>query len=480
MQNHQVTRRWVLGTGAAVAAGLGLAACGSGDDKPASSGDASNDPKAIAADAYTFGYPLVLMDATRAALGFTNQFVNATTLPEPDDRLVVRLNLDTLYSQAWLDLGPEPLVLQVPGMEADRYWLMQITDAWSNTRQNPSSIRPQTAAGATSPPFTYLVTGPGWSGRVPEGMTRLDLPTNTAWVLGRIQVNGTEDVPRVLELQNQLKLVPLSAWLRGEDAATGRPFIPNPSQTPPPAQVAAMDGPAFFDKLCALMAANPPAPADAPALERFATIGLEPGATVDGQSAQALNDGAAQAKTQIPKYDDPRTKQENGWTFSTDLGAYGTNYALRARTAMQALGANLAQDAVYPTVFAKADDGGAKVRYRLHFPAGQLPPVDAFWSLTAYDADSYLVPNAADIYAIGHDVPIVVNSDGTVDIAVQNEDPGISVPQGNWLPIPASGNFSLSMRLYGPKQEALDGGWKPPVLTPVRLIRRVPRPSAGR
>ncbi|WP_459961393.1 DUF1254 domain-containing protein [Nocardia sp. IFM 10818] len=466
MREPQVTRRAMLGMSAAVVTGLALAACGS-DDEPSSSGGTSDDPKAIAADAYTFGYPLVLMDATHAALGTTNQFVNSTTLPTPADRLLVRMNLDTLYSQAWLDLRDGPLVLQVPDM-ADRYWLLQILDAWSNTRQNPSSLHPRTASGVQAPPYTYLVAGPGWSGPVPDGMTRLDVPTNSAWAIGRIQVNGREDVPRVQELQDRLKLVPLSAWLRGETDSPGRPLVPDPGQTPPPAQVAAMDGPTFFDRMCALMAANPAAPADAPALERFATIGIKPGATTAGLAAEVLNDGAAHAKSEIPKYDDPRTKKENGWTFSADLGAYGTNYALRARTAMQGLGANLAQDAVYPSIFGKADDNGQEVRYRLHFPAGQLPPVDAFWSLTAYDANSYLVPNAAGIYAIGHEVPIVVNSDGTVDIAVQNDDPGIAVPQGNWLPIPESGNFSLTMRLYGPKQEVLDGGWKPPALTPAR------------
>ncbi|RDI49424.1 DUF1254 domain-containing protein [Nocardia mexicana] len=455
----RVPRRWALGVGALALGSLGLAACTRSDGGAQDSGDDS-DVKSIATDAYVFGYPMVLMDATRASAGPANQFANATTLPTPADRQVVRLNLDTLYSQAWLDLSAEPLVLQVPEMPGNRYWLMQIMDAWSNTRHHPSSVEPDSPA-----PFTYLVAGPGWSGTVPEGMTRLDMPTPVAWVLGRIQVNGRGDLDAVRALQDRLKLVPLSAWLRGETAATGRPATA--AATPPPKQVEAMDGRAFFDKLCALMATNPPAPEDAPAMQRFATIGITPGGTVD-QPAEVLDAAVGQARTGIPDYSDPDTKHQNGWTFSTDLGAYGTNYPLRARTAWQGLGANLAADAVYPSLFGKADENGTAVQYRLHFPPGQLPPVAAFWSLTAYDADSYLVPNQADIHAVGHEFPVVPNSDGSVDLAIQNADPGTTVPRGNWLPIPPAGNFSLTMRLYAPHRSAIEGTWQPPKLTAVR------------
>ncbi|MEV6278698.1 DUF1254 domain-containing protein [Nocardia sp. NPDC051832] len=464
---RRLSRRWLLGTTAV--AGLALTACGSDSGSSSSSSTTttpSGNPKDVAAEAYTFGYPLVLMDATRAAAGADNQFANAVSLPDPTERLVVRLNLDTLYSQAWLNLHTEPLVLQVPAIEPGRYWLMQILDAWSNTQHNPSNIRPEVREGSTTPPYTYLVTGPGWRGQVPDGMTQLGMPTDIAWIIGRIEVRGAEDVGNVRALQDKLKLVPLSAWQRGDTDSPGRPYTPDPAAVPPPKQVAAMDGPAFFNRMCALMAANPPAPDDAPALERFATLGIKPGATVDPGSAGILNDGAAQAKTQIPSYQDPKSENQNGWLFTTDLGAYGTNYALRARTAMQALGANLAEDSIYPTIFTTADDNGRPIPYRLRFAAGQLPPVDAFWSLTAYDADSYLVPNAAGIYAIGHETPVVPNPDGSVEIAVQSADPGPAVPRANWLPIPASGKFSLSLRLYAPQQRALAGDWQVPALTP--------------
>ncbi|MGW4248174.1 DUF1254 domain-containing protein [Nocardia sp. NPDC004722] len=464
-----VSRRELFGVGLAVAAGAALSACGS-SGKDSGTGttttSASNDPTAIAADAYTFGYPLVLMDATRSAGGPINQFVHADSLPGPDDRLVVRVNLDTLYSQAWLDLTVEPLVLRVPGMEADRYWLMQRLDAWTDTTHDPSSLRPQVTAAGPTPPFTYLITGPGWSGDVPEGMTRLAMPTNTVWIIGRVQLNGPDDIPAVRAIQSGLLLAPLSAFLADPGIATpGVPFSAGVKGASPSQEVAALDGPAFFTKLCALMSANPPGAADTAALNRFATLGIKPGGSPFADAA-VLTAGVEAGKKQLADYRDPHGVDVNGWSYSTDLGTYGTNYALRAHTAYFALGANLPQDALYPTLSGTADANGTPQRFRLHFAPGQLPPVDAFWSITAYDADSFLIPNPANIYAVGHQVPVTKNPDGSLDLTVQNADPGPAVPTGNWLPIPATGKFSLTLRLYAPKPEAAQGKWQPPALTP--------------
>jgi len=231
----------------------------------------------------------------------------------------------------------------------------------------------------------------------------------------------------------------------------------------PSSQVASMDGPAFFGKLCALLSVDPPAPADQPAMRRFATIGVTPGGTPTAP-ATVLTAAVRAAEQRIADYQDPKSRDVDGWICATDVGTYGTDYPLRAHTAYFGLGANLPQDALYPTIDGVADDNGAPRRFRLHFPAGQLPPVDAFWSITAYDADSFLIPNPAGIYAVGHEVPVTANPDGSVDIAVQHADPGTTVPHGNWLPIPAVGKFSLTLRLYAPKPEAVQGKWQPPKL----------------
>ncbi|WP_458687850.1 DUF1254 domain-containing protein [Nocardia tengchongensis] len=450
-----------------LAATFGLSACGSDSSSDKSSASstaaASDDPAAIAADAYTFGYPLALMDATRASAAPANHFDHARTLPTAADRQVVRLNLDTLYSQAWLDVKNEPMVIQIPEMDAGRFWLMQFMDAWSNTQHDPSSLDPQQKSGAKSGSFTYAITGPGWTGTLPEGVTPLPVPTDTAWLLGRVQVNGEGDVDAVHAIQDKMRLIPLSQWVSGNHENPGDPGASDKS-VQPSKQVADMDGPTFFGKVSALMVDNPPAAADAPAMARFAKIGLTPGGHVDKVTADVLNTGVATAKKSITDFKDPSSKDENGWVFGTNTGTYGTDYLNRAYIASRGLGANLPKDALYPTNFANADDNGTPIRYTLHFADGQLPPVGAFWSLTAYDADSFLVANPANIFAVGHQVPLVRNPDGSVDIAVQNADPGAAVPVGNWLPIPASGPFSLTLRLYAPDQKAVDGTWKPPSL----------------
>lgn len=468
LDDSSLSRRGLFGAAAGLAAVAGLAACGSSTNSSSSSTttatSVSNDPKAVAADAYVFGYPLVLMDVTRAGGSPANEFVHADSLPTPDDRTVVRLNLDTLYSQAWLDLKAEPMVLRLPEMDAGRYWLMQMLDAWSNTQHDPSSVRPQVQAGQPNPPFAYLITGPGWNGTVPDGLTRLDMPTDTVWIIGRIQVNGQDDVAAVRAIQEKIQLAPLSIWQDDNAVATpGVVFDSGQKTANPSGEVAGMDGQAYFAKMCALMAANPPAADDNSALQRFASLGIAPGGTPTADAA-VLDAGVQAAKKQIAEYKDPKAKDVDGWTYATDIGTYGTDYLLRAYTAYFGLGANLPADALYPTLFTVADANGTPQRFRLHFAAGRLPPVDAFWSITAYDADSFLIPNPANIYAVGHQIPVTVNPDGSVDIAVQNADPGSSVPVGNWLPIPASGKFSLTLRLYSPKPEAAEGTWQPPKL----------------
>ncbi|WP_280429334.1 DUF1254 domain-containing protein [Nocardia brasiliensis] len=274
------SRRSMFGLAATVAAAsAGVSSCGESEvESPAAPTTRLSDTAAIAKDAYIFGYPLVLMDVTRVAAGATNRFRHASTLPTPARRDVVRLNQDTLYSAAWLDLRAEPILLRVPAIEDGRYWLMQLLDAWTNTVHNPSSVRPRAKSGA---PYIYAVVGPGWSGTLPDDVTPLPMPTSTVWLLGRIQVNGAADLPAVHAIQQQLTLTPLS----GNAAPQAGVPAPQADSTPPAEQVAAMDASTFFDRLCAVLATTPPAPDDAPAMKRFATLGNTPGGKVTGIAA---------------------------------------------------------------------------------------------------------------------------------------------------------------------------------------------------
>ncbi|WP_194818040.1 DUF1254 domain-containing protein [Nocardia sp. XZ_19_385] len=449
-----ISRRSMLALGAAAVAGAGLSGRAAADP---------GDPLAAAVQAYIFGYPLVLMDVTREASVKhlpLNRLANVAATPTPDSTYVVRPNLDTLYSQAWLDLRTEPVMMQVPAMSDGRYWLMQVLDMWTNSEHDPSSIAPLGA-----PPYTYAITGPGWTGSLPAGVTQLPMKTATAWLLGRIQVDGPADLAAVHDIQQQLRLSPLSSW-GAAGPGTSIAGLGNLGGGPrPPDVVAGMDADTFFRRLCAVMGDNPPAADDAPVLERFASIGITPGrytATVSGGILdRALEVAKAQIKAAL--LGQVLVGAENRWFTPEVVGVYGTDYLARATIAQVGLGANLRRDAIYLNT--QALTAGPLKRYRLHFAPGQLPPNDAFWSLTAYTNDSYLVPNAAGIYAVGPGV--VTNPDGSVDLAVQADDPGPAVPQGNWLPIPAAGMFSLTMRVYAPKSEALDGRWQPPALTPL-------------
>lgn len=458
-----VSRRTVLGGGAALMAGLGSAACGT---SAASSGQATgHDAQSIPIDAYLYGYPLVMFDATRLASSPTNQLLRL----RPQDarsRNIVAPQTDTLFAFAWLDLRPEPIVIQAPAVDGDRYWIIQLVDAWTNTVHNPSSVRPQVAAGRASPPFSYAVTGPDWSGTLPNDLTQLAMPTGTVFAVYRLALNGSADLDTALALQAQARLMSLSTWIT--DPYTPTPSAPPPSPSIPPLkQVTAMDGRTFFNRMTALMAANPAPSADADALTRFASVGITAGATVDKLDAGVLNSAVQDGQHRIAAYTNPQVRIENGWPFAPNLGAYGTDYPLRANTARVLFGANLPQDATYALLDnIDAGTNRAPRRFHMRFHAGQLPPVDAFWSITAYDADHFFIPNPDNIYAVGHQVPVVPGPDGAVVIAIQNCMPGPDVPPGNWLPIPASGKFSLAMRLYAPRDAVRDGTWQPPPLTP--------------
>jgi hypothetical protein len=229
-----------------------------------------------------------------------------------------------------------------------------------------------------------------------------------------------------------------------------------------------MDAATFFSRLNALMKDNPPAEADAPALKRFAAIGVAPGKTFDLKSMDpAVAAGIAGGVRLMRRYLDgsarqARGKSVNGWDITTNLGRYGTDRSLRAIVAMVGLGANLPEDALYPR--ARVDAEGEPLtganRYTLRFAKGQLPPARAFWSVTLYNTRNFLVENPIGRYALGDRDPLKFDEDGSLTLYIQHDSPGKD-HEANWLPAPA-GEFDLSLRLYWPKKEAADGTWQPP------------------
>jgi hypothetical protein len=246
--------------------------------------------------------------------------------------------------------------------------------------------------------------------------------------------------------------------------------------TPVRDQVDRMDAATYFALLAMLMKDNPPAPADAPIVAEMAGIGLVPGEAFDPAKlgpdfAKALPGVPQEANAKIMAALKDLGAPRNGWTYSTHLGTYGTNYVERALTTAVGLGANRAQDAIYPISEADADGkpyDGAN-RYVMHFDKGKMPPVDGFWSLTMYDEHYFFVPNRLNRYTLSARNALKHNEDGSVDLHIQNESPGRE-KESNWLPAP-SGRFVLMLRLYWPKEKdpsILDDTWPIPPVTQVQ------------
>jgi len=431
----------------------------------------------LATDAYVYGYPLVTMEYTRRVmtnvaapaekLAPMGQFARLRAYPTPDDKEVTAPNADTLYMLAWLDVSKEPWVLGIPDMQ-DRYFLMPMLDGWTDVFQVPGKRTTGTKA------QTYAITGPGWKGTLPKGVTEYKSPTALVWILGRIYCTGTpEDYAAVHALQDQFTLVPLSSHGKPYTPPAGTVDASIAMKTAVREQVNGLDAASYFSLLAALMEDNPPTAADAPMVASLAKLGIVPGQPFDPAK---LGPDAAKALERVPKvafekimasFESSGTNV-NGWVFTTKTGRYGTGYLDRAMITAIGLGANRPQDAVYPTSEVGADGKPylGTDRYVLHFDKGQRPPAKAFWSITMYDADYFFVANPLNRYTLSSRDQFVENADGSVDLYFQHESPGPE-KEANWLPAPAD-RFLLMLRLYWPSDtppSILDGSWKPPAVT---------------
>lgn len=439
-------------------------------------GISAEEARETAREAFVFGLPLVYIatqldvashvakaEQSRAPL---NQFAHFREFPDASNKTIVGLNVDTLYSAASLDVAPEPLVLSVPEM-GDRFWIMQLIDAWNNVPHAPGS---RTAGGAGG---RFVIAGPEWRGAVPAGMTELRMPTNLALLAGRTYTKGPGDYAAVHALQDQYQLVPLSRWGERYTAPENVPLKPGvDGETPVPRQINALSAEAFFGRLNNLLARNPASPADAPVLARAAKLGIQPGANFDigvfSPEVRAAIEAGVRAGQQDIRDEERRLGDFiNGWTVALDLGRYGTKYTYRAAWTLFGVGGNLAEDAIYPLSVVDGDGNpyDAAKSYVLHFTREQLPPVTAFWSLTLYDSESYLVPNPINRSALGDRSDLSYGADGSLTLYIQSQSPGKS-RDANWLPAPQTGGFKLALRLYGPKREVFDRTWAPP---PVRV-----------
>ena len=417
----------------------------------------------LVSDAYIYAFPLVLTDATKTLSTNTdgsitgrapiNQINHAKKLADASFRTVVSPNVDTLYSQAWLDISAEPMIYVLP--EADRFCNVQLLDAWTNT------------AAVLDKAGAYAIALPSWEGELPEGVTRVDVPTATVWTIARIMLSGNEDLPNVYAIREQMRLLPLSAYLEGGDYIAPTGTYDKENDFVPVNKVLSMSPAEFFNTANALMQINPPAEDDAKLLEKLAAINVGQGMTFD---ASILGADAAERWTQMLKglratlsAESANYAQNLGqWIyFGRPIGDFGTAYTYRAMVALVGLGANTVDVAIYPKT--DTDVTGAALTgektYTIHFET--LPPTleGGFWSVTAYNEENFLIDNPIDRYCINDRSAYRLNEDGTLDLVLSKEAPEDT---SNWLPV-SDGEFHLFMRIYLPDMTALET-WEAPII----------------
>jgi hypothetical protein len=438
----------------------------------------AEEAKSLAKEAYLFGMPVVFFEKQVDFQSYTNkvtekrapinQFFHYRAFVEASDKSVVGFNVDNLYSLAAIDLSREPLVLFIPEM-GNRFWLMQVIDAWNGVPAAPGSRTHGSKGG------TFVIVGPDYKGELQKDMEIIKSPTKLVILGGRTYCAGKADYATVHKLQDQYKLVPLSQW--------GKNYVP-PATVPLKQgvdgttlvnkQFNALTAEQFYKNLNRLMVSNPPYASDSVVVKKIEKLGIKPGAdfslsTFKPEVAKAIEEGYADGFKAMMKESTQLGKIVNGWSLTYDMGKYGTRYAYRAAWTYFGIGGNILEDAFYPLAQVDADknplDGANK--YTLTFTKDEIPPASAFWSLTMYDFDAYLVPNALNRYALGDRSNLKFEKDGSLIIYLQNSNPGKD-KESNWLPSPASGKFKVALRLYVPKPVATQGKWIPPAIQKVK------------
>lgn len=433
------------------------------------------DVRAIAKQAYMYGFPMV--DTYRVQYSYFvdshspeykgewNQVHSVARVFTPADTAIQTPNSDTPYSMLGADLRAEPLVLTLPPIEQDRYFSVQFVDGYT---YNFAYLGSRTTGNSGG---TYLLAGPGWTGEKPAGVDEV-IRSDTAFVLAlyRTQLFGPDDVENVKNIQAGYTVQPLSAFL-GQPAPPAAPAIDFPVALTPDDQ---KTSPTFFELMNFALRYAPALPSDKAVRDRFAGIGVAPdgafnAAALSPETQKAITDGMADAWSELDTF--KKDELDTGQVTSGDL--FGTkdelkdNYLYRMAGAALGIYGNSKAEAMYP-IYATDADGqpltGAN-SYTLTFPAGQLPPVHAFWSLTMYKLpESLLVQNPINRYLINSPMlpGLVKDPDGSLTLYLQNQSPGPE-KEANWLPAPP-GPFAAILRLYRPTPDALSGSWQAPRL----------------
>jgi hypothetical protein len=430
----------------------------------------------IAAQAYVYGFPIVDQYLTIYAFsvdkggpqykGPFNSILNFARVFTPEDNAFVTPNSDTPYTFLGLDLRAEPVVISIPPIDKNRYFVFQMLDLYTF---NFDYIGTRTTGNGGG---SFLVVGPGWKGVTPKGITKvIHSETEFDSVVGRTQLFNPGDLENVKKIQSEYKVQPLSAFL-GKPAPTAAPE-PNWVKPVSPAQMkTSLD---FFNVLNFMLQFCPTPAIETAMRAKFASIGIVPGkpfevSALPPEMKYAFEQGMADGQREI----DARRAASNGNIekfFGTRAFLKG-DYVARATGAQMGIGANSREEALYP-IYEKDSSGqaldGSKAKYTLHFAKGEFPPVNAFWSLTMYNLpQQLLVKNPINRYLINSPMlpQLKLDADGGLTMYIQADAPGTD-KESNWLPAP-SGLFMLAMRYYLPKLAILDGQWKSPAIERVQ------------
>jgi hypothetical protein len=430
----------------------------------------ASEARAIAKDAYIYAVPFVAQYKTiyaysvdksgRQYMGPFNTILNIARVFTPEDTAFVTPNSDTPYSFACLDLRAEPVVITVPRMESNRYFVFQLLDLYTF---NFAYIGTRTTGNDGG---TYLIAGPTWKGEAPAGITQVfHAETELVSVVGRTQLFNPGDLPNVKQIQAGYKVQPLHEFTN-----TSAPPAPPAHDWPKPITAAQQTSLDFFSQMAFLLQfCVPPHPSETELRQRFASIGIEPGKPFDPSSfppdiQSALLAGISDGQQAIDA-----SRAATGGKTDNLFGSreyLKNNFLARATGTVMGIGANSRDEALYPILSNDAEGqplDGSKSNYTLHFAKGHFPPVNAFWSLTMYNLPSQLlVANPIQRYLINSPMlpQLKLDSDGGLTLYIQADSPSAD-QQANWLPAP-EGPFMLTLRYYWPKPELLSGEWKSP------------------
>jgi hypothetical protein len=454
---------------AAALVAVALLACQPTDD-PIHTG--SLETRGVTEQAYVYGFPMiagykaihefVLDPKSSQYRGPIGQIHSDHRVFTPDDRAIVTPNSDTPYSMLVMDLRTEPMVLCVPAVERPRYYSVQLIDLYSYNVGYIGSRATGTGPGC------YLVAGPGWQGDPPAGIAKVfTLETSLGVALYRTQLFGPDDMKNVEKVQAGYTARPLSAFLK-QLTPPSKPLPELPALTDSAFKTE------FIRYLNAMLEFAPVVPEEKAMREKFAELGVVPGAPFEfahlsEEHMLTVGLGIKAGYASIEKKRETIGHDVNGWRVGAAFGDrafFKGDYALRAAAALAGLWGNDPVEAMYPATIKDATGApldGSLHNYTLTFPAGQLPPVNAFWSVTMYDGKSQLlVANPIKRYLINSPMLLDLkrNKDGSLTIYIQTDSPG-KERESNWLPAPR-GPMYVVMRLYWPKDEALTGHWQPP------------------